>query len=122
MTFILPLHGHDDFLHYHPELVQPDVEQRDHREAEPGDRNPDGSVTPLQMLTGKIIALGLVGALQTVVWSGAGYLLLRVTGQSIDLGAFQLPVSILLWGMVYFILGYAVYASLMAGIGPWCPT
>ena len=30
------------------------------------------SVTPIQMLTGKIIGLGLAGLLQTVVWSGAG--------------------------------------------------
>jgi ABC-2 type transport system permease protein len=76
------------------------------------------SVSPTQILTGKIIALGLTGLLQTVVWSGTGLLLLRFSGRSLDLSsAFQLPVTILLWGVLFFILGYAIYASLMAGIG-----
>lgn len=80
------------------------------------------SVTPMQMLTGKIIALGLTGLLQTVIWSGAGLLMLRFSGRAFSLSsAFQLPASILLWGILFFILGYAVYASLMAGIGALVP-
>ncbi len=81
------------------------------------------SITPRQMLTGKIIALGLVGLLQTVVWLGAGLLMLRFSGKAFALGAaFQLPVSILAWGILFFIFGYAVYASLMAGIGALVPS
>ncbi len=80
------------------------------------------SITPLQMLAGKIVSLGLVGLLQTVVWSGSGYLLLGLSGQAFALPeAFQLPVSILAWGVVFFILGYALYASLMAGAGALVP-
>lgn len=80
------------------------------------------SVTPRQMLTGKIIALGLVGLLQTIVWSGSGYLMLMFSGKQFALGdAFKLPPSILIWGIIYFILGYAVYASLMAGLGALVP-
>ena len=81
------------------------------------------SITPRQILTGKIIALGLVGLLQTVVWLGAGLLMLRFSGKAFALGAaFQLPVSILAWGILFFIFGYAVYASLMAGIGALVPS
>lgn len=80
------------------------------------------SVTPRQMLTGKIIALGFVGLLQTIVWSGSGYLMLLFSGQQFALGdAFKLPPSILIWGIIFFILGYAVYASLMAGVGALVP-
>jgi ABC-2 type transport system permease protein len=80
------------------------------------------SVNPRQMLTGKIIALGLVGLLQTVVWSGSGYLMLLFSGRQFALGdAFKLPPSILVWGIIFFILGYAVYASLMAGLGALVP-
>jgi ABC-2 type transport system permease protein len=80
------------------------------------------SVTPTQMLTGKIVALGLVGLLQTIFWSGSGYLMLLFSGKQFALGdAFKLPPSILLWGIVFFILGYAVYASLMAGLGALVP-
>lgn len=80
------------------------------------------SITPRQMLTGKIIALGLVGLLQTVVWLGAGMLLLKVSGRSFPIAAaIQLPGITLLWGIIFFLLGYAVYASLMAGIGALVP-
>lgn len=80
------------------------------------------SVTPHQLLTGKIIALGLTGLLQTIVWLGAGLLLLRYSGQAFALGvAFQLPASILIWGILFFLFGYAVYASLMAGVGALVP-
>ena len=80
------------------------------------------SVNPQQMLTGKIIALGLAGLLQTVIWSGSGLLLLRISGQNFALGdAFQLPASILAWGILFFIFGYAVYASLLAGVGALVP-
>jgi ABC-2 type transport system permease protein len=80
------------------------------------------SVRPIQMLTGKIIALGIAGLLQTVIWSGAGLLLMRTNGTALNLPpGFQLPTSILVWGGLFFILGYAVYASLMAGVGALVP-
>jgi ABC-2 type transport system permease protein len=80
------------------------------------------TVTPLQMLTGKIIALGLAGLLQVVIWSGAGYLLLQISGQAYNNPALlQLDASIIFWAAVFFILGYAVYASLMAGLGALVP-
>ena len=80
------------------------------------------SMTPTEMLAGKMAGLGLVGLLQTVVWSAAGLGLLRYGGSNFNLSAaFQLPISVLVWGVVFFLLGYAVYASLMAGIGALVP-
>jgi ABC-2 type transport system permease protein len=80
------------------------------------------SVTPRQMLTGKIIGLGVVGLLQMIVWVGAGQALLAASGRTFDLPAvFQLPVSFMIWGVIFFLLGYAVYASLMAGLGALVP-
>jgi ABC-2 type transport system permease protein len=76
------------------------------------------SVTPLQLLSGKITALGLTGLLQTIVWSGSGMLILRFSGRSLSLPVeFQLPISILFWGVIFFVCGYALFASLMAGVG-----
>lgn len=76
------------------------------------------SLNPMQMLTGKILALGVAGLLQTVVWVGAGLLLLRFSGSAFDLGAaFQLPASFLVWGAIFFLLGYGLYAALMASVG-----
>jgi len=81
-----------------------------------------GSVTPTQLLTGKIVGLGLLGLLQMVAWVGTGRLLLARSGTTFNLPiAFQLPTSFLIWGLVFFLLGYAVYASLMAGLGSLVP-
>ena len=80
------------------------------------------SMTPLQMLTGKIIALGLIGLLQTTFWFGSAFLLYRLSGKAFALPLeFALPVSILAWGILFFLLGYAIYASLMAGVGAMVP-
>ena len=80
------------------------------------------SISPAQMLIGKTIALGLAGLLQTVVWIGTGYTLLNLAGRQFSLPAsFMLSPSILAWGIIFFVLGYALYASLMAGLGALVP-
>ena len=80
------------------------------------------SVSPVQLLTGKIIALGAAGLLQTMVWSSAGLLLLRISGRVFSLPPeFQLPVSILVWGALFFVFGYAVFGGLMAAVGALVP-
>jgi ABC-2 type transport system permease protein len=80
------------------------------------------SVTPRQLLTGKIIGLGLVGLVQTVTWVVIGRLLLSRGEQTFNLGeAFRLPPSFIAWAVVFFLGGYAVYASLMAGLGALAP-
>jgi len=80
------------------------------------------SVTPRQLLTGKIAGLGLVGLIQTIAWVGTGRLLLAQSSILFNLSsAFQLPASFLIWGLIFFLLGYAVYASLMAGLGALVP-
>lgn len=80
------------------------------------------SVTPAEMLGGKIIALGLAGLLQTVVWSGYGYLVMMLSrGSSPELSSFPISPTLLVWGVVFFLLGYGVYATLMAGLGALAP-
>jgi ABC-2 type transport system permease protein len=80
------------------------------------------SVTPSQLLTGKILGLGIVGLGQTLFWFGTSYILLNLSGRTFHLpSAIHLPVSFLVWGLVFFLLGYAVYASLMAGLGALAP-
>jgi ABC-2 type transport system permease protein len=80
------------------------------------------SATTGQILTGKIIALGLVGLLQTGVWLGSGFILMGAGQQSkmIPMDG-TIPYSILAWALVFFLGGYLLYASLMAGIGALVP-
>ncbi len=80
------------------------------------------SISPTEMLIGKTIALGIAGLLQTTVWFSSGYILLNLAGRSFSLPkAYSLPPSLLAWGVVFFILGYALYSSLMAGLGALVP-
>ncbi len=80
------------------------------------------SVTPMELFTGKIIALGLAGLLQTVVWFGISFLILRTSGQTLNIPeSLQIAPSVLVWGVLFFIFGFLVYASLMAGIGAVVP-
>jgi ABC-2 type transport system permease protein len=80
------------------------------------------SVTPTQLLAGKIIGLGIVGLGQAILWLGTSMLLLNRGGQTLQLvSSIHLPTSFLTWGLVFFLLGYAIYASLMAGLGALAP-
>jgi len=80
------------------------------------------SVNARQLLTGKLIGLGIASFLPTMVWLGSGFIMLRMGGGVLNLPAeLTIPPSLLTWGVVYFILGYAVYASLMAGAGALVP-
>jgi ABC-2 type transport system permease protein len=81
------------------------------------------SLHPQELLAGKIVGLGIVGLLQAALWIGTGYALLRLSGRTFDLPAqFALPPTVLFWGIVFSLLGYAVYASLMACLGALAAT
>jgi ABC-2 type transport system permease protein len=80
------------------------------------------TVKPAQLLTGKFIALGLMGLLQNVLWVASGLILMRLSGRTLALpAAFQLPPAFLFWGIIFFIFGYGLYASQMAGVGALVP-
>jgi ABC-2 type transport system permease protein len=80
------------------------------------------SVSPRDLLVGKIIGLGILGLVQTGIWVGVSYTLLSLSGRTFSLPpGFELPPSFIAWGLTFFLLGYAVYASLMAGLGALVP-
>jgi ABC-2 type transport system permease protein len=80
------------------------------------------SITPRQLLTGKILGLGLVGLLQTSLWLGTAVLLLQLGGDTLNIPPSLIPPpQILIWGIIFFILGYLIYATIMAGVGALIP-
>ena len=80
------------------------------------------TVTPKELLAGKFIALGLMGLLVNILWVGSAYGLMVLGGTTIQLPEeFQLAPYVLIWGGVFFILGYAVYASLLGAVGAMLP-
>jgi ABC-2 type transport system permease protein len=81
------------------------------------------SIDPRQMLTGKIIGLGIASFLQLLMWVGSFYFMLQNGGQTLNLPAeFSLPSNLLFWWIVFFLFGYVIYASLMAGAGTLVPS
>lgn len=69
------------------------------------------SLTPRELLTGKIIGLGCVGLLQITIWISIG------TMGSIYVLPIVIKPLVLLLAFVYFILGFLLFASIMAGVG-----
>jgi ABC-2 type transport system permease protein len=82
-----------------------------------------GSVTPMQLMAGKIIGVGAVGLTQIALWTGSAALLglgghgmaRRLLGSTIQ-DAHLAPAVLVLFP-VFFVLGYATYACLYAAIG-----
>ena len=82
------------------------------------------SISPRQLLAGKVLGLGAAGLVQIVVWLISANFLLRMASASWGnvLGSLQITPEFLLLGIVYFILGYLLMAILMAGVGSISPT
>ncbi|GAA4904895.1 ABC-2 type transport system permease protein [Actinomycetospora succinea] len=72
------------------------------------------SVRPWQLLLGKVLGLGAVGLLQLVVLGGAG---LAVAGAAGILVTAAGLVSTLVWVVVWYLLGFALYATVFAAAG-----
>ena len=76
------------------------------------------SVRPFQIMSGKIVGQGLTGLLQIALWLAAGAMVLRITNISLPgVGVSGLPPSLIALLLVYYLAGYALFASFAAGIG-----
>jgi len=80
------------------------------------------SLRPRELMLGKVLGLSAVALIQVVVWLGGGFLVLQ-RGQTMlaEFGNFSLPPGFLIWAILYFALGYILYASLMGAIGALSP-
>jgi len=84
-----------------------------------------GSLSPDQLMTGKIIGIGLVGLTQMFIYAGtAGLVRLYVAASPMagDWSGVLDAVSPLkmLYFLVFFLLGYFLYTSLFAAVGAVC--
>jgi len=77
------------------------------------------SVSVRQLLIAKVLALGAAGLLQVLVWLISAPLLLSLASSSFGgfLSDIQIPAYFLVLGVVYFLLGYLLFAVLSVGLG-----
>jgi ABC-2 type transport system permease protein len=76
------------------------------------------SVSTRQLLTGKVLGLGVAGLMQVLVWVISIPLLLRLASSSIGgiITTIQIPANFWILGIVYFILGYLLFAILSSSL------
>ena len=80
------------------------------------------SARPLDLFTGKILAFGLLSLIQLVVWFGTLVLLVDMGKTSLPfLQNISIPTSVLWASVPFFIGGFLLYGSLMAGMGAVAP-
>ncbi|MPY77180.1 MAG: ABC transporter permease [Actinophytocola sp.] len=72
------------------------------------------TIRPWQLLLGKIIGIGLVGLIQLVAIAAAG-IALALAADVLTLSS--VAVSTLVWGAIWYLLGFFLYAALFAGSG-----
>jgi ABC-2 type transport system permease protein len=75
------------------------------------------SLNPRDLMVGKILAMSVVVLVQIVVWVGGGVLILRRGAELLQVAQFSFPPGFLAWGIVFLILGYLLFASIMAAAG-----
>ena len=77
------------------------------------------SVSARQLLTGKVLGIGAAGLAQVGVWVISTPLLLSLASSTFGgfISTIRLPAAFLVLAIVYFILGYLLFAVLSAGIG-----
>lgn len=80
------------------------------------------STSPFQLFFGKLLAYGAASLLQMIAWALALLLIVNLGGTSLSfLQGVTLPANFLIWTVPFFVLGYMIYGSLMAGIGAMAP-
>ncbi|HJZ67429.1 MAG TPA: ABC transporter permease, partial [Blastocatellia bacterium] len=78
------------------------------------------SVKPTQMMLGKVIGIGLVGLTQIGLWALSAFLLTTIgvsTLSSRGVPMPSVPISLLVYFVVFFVLGYFLFATLYALVG-----
>ena len=82
------------------------------------------SVSVRQLLIGKVLGLGAAGLVQVVVWVISAPLLLGLASSSIGgfLKTLVVPPSFYVLCVVYFILGYLLFAMISMAIGAVSPS
>ncbi len=75
------------------------------------------SITPYQLLTGKLLGLGALGLIQMLIWLILATIGIQFSGNLEILSGVSLPVDFIATILIYFVLTYFLYSSLLAGIG-----
>ena len=81
------------------------------------------SLSPRELMLGKVVGLGLVALVQMGIWLGGGQILLAGGALAIAVLAGKgLSLSFFVWAMLFFVFGYIAYAAALGALGALAPT
>ncbi|HWP44542.1 MAG TPA: ABC transporter permease [Blastocatellia bacterium] len=78
------------------------------------------SATPTQMMMGKLFGIGLVGLTQVSIWALSFFLISSVAAGLLGAGAStvpNIPTSLLVYFVLFFVLGFFLFATLYVVVG-----
>lgn len=75
------------------------------------------AVNPFELMAGKILGLAGTGLTLVILWAGAAILTTRSQDISIDVTG-----ELMAYFVIYYILGFLLFSSIMAGAGSVCNT
>lgn len=81
------------------------------------------SLSPRELMFGKVVGLGLVALVQMGIWLGGGQILLA--GGALAIAALTgkgLSLSFFVWAVLFFVFGYIAYAAALGALGALAPT
>jgi ABC-2 type transport system permease protein len=83
------------------------------------------SVTPSELMLGKLLGVAAIGITMIVAWFGFGWLMLESSGNGpliVAIRTVLVAPELLGAFVVYFLLGYLLYASILLALGSVCNT
>ena len=75
------------------------------------------ALSPFELLAGKILGLAGIGLTVMTLWGVGAYAAARWRGLTIDF-----PIEILPYFVIYYVLGFLFFSSILAGVGSVCNT
>ena len=79
------------------------------------------SLNPRKLLAGKMLAMSAVMWLQVMIWVGSSLIILDRAAGAMSLSRFTFPPGFLGWALLFLVLGYLLFASVMAAAGAIAP-
>ena len=80
------------------------------------------SLHPRELMVGKILGLSVVTLVQLGVWFSGGTVILNRGAALLDVSAFTFPPGFFVWAILFLVLGFLLFASVMAAAGAIAPT
>jgi len=80
------------------------------------------SVSPKEIMAGKVFGLGIVILIQLLIWLGGGLITLQRSTAFMAVSSLHFPPSFIIWAVLYLILGYLTFGGIMAASGAIAPT